>query len=117
MYYKEGSKYREETCHGGSGCCSQEHSCECGVCQAEQGHHHEECEFSHHLLELADEAWMEVLKEKMKEQILANNGKNLEKLAKVVTESNGAIWKHRMGVKQAKKDYAAKMCEVFSEKK
>jgi len=98
-------------CHGAHEhceCCQGEI---CGVCH----HHHQKHEdFSHELIELADEAWMEVLYEKIKKQVEANSGANLDKLAKLVADSNQARWKNKMGANKATTELKDKLSEFFS---
>lgn len=60
---------------------------------------------------MADEAWMEVLKEKIKAQVIALNGKNLDELAKVVAETNNARWKAKMSKQKRIEDFDAKIDE------
>lgn len=75
--------HHDHHCHEEeASCCSHDHHC----------HHHHHETFSEQLIQIADEAWMEVLKEKMKAQIEAQSGKHLDKLAKLVTEENENRW-------------------------
>lgn len=108
--------------------CHHHHN-EC--CSHEGGHHeaheHEECCHAHHecqhhgehegfadqLLELADEAWMEVLKDKIKENISANSGANLDRLAKLVSESNNHRWKNKLSKKKSCEEYKEKIADFF----
>lgn len=97
-------------CHGS---CSQG-SCSCsqGSCSANKGSCcgcqnckcacHQHGKYADELLQLADAAWMEVLKEKIKEEIRANAGDQINQLAKLVSTANHARWKDKM---QSKKDY------------
>ncbi len=71
------------SCH----CCGHEHDHEC--------HHHHES-YSEQLIHAADEAWMEVLKEKMKEQIEKKSGKHLDELAKLITAENEKRWHNKI---------------------
>lgn len=89
--------------HGDS-CCSSPH----------HHHHHEEDSFSRQLLELADEAWMEVLKEKIKDQIREHNGANLEKLAQIVAETNNHRWKNKLDQKHSCNAFKDKLHEFFN---
>ena len=49
-------------------------------------------------LALADTAWMEVLKEKIKDQIRSND-KKMDELAKIISEANHTRW-HLKGEKE-----------------
>ena len=79
-------------CNCGYGCGCGSQKCSCGCHQGK---------YSDQLLHLADEAWMEVLKEKIKDEIRQNNGDQINQLAKLVSSANHARWKDKM---QAKKD-------------
>lgn len=85
------SQKQSSGCGCGCGCGCQKCHCSC-----HQGKYTDE------LLHLADEAWMEVLKEKIKEEIRTNNGEHLTQLAKLVSTANNARWKDKL---QGKKDY------------
>lgn len=73
--------------------------CSCSQCQSqgevcgEHGHSH-----AKKFLELADQAWMEVLKEKIKEHIKANS-KHIDELARLVAEANQERWKKKIEAK------------------
>lgn len=96
--------------HDGCCCCSQEkHEC----CKEESccdGHE----DFASQLLSMADEAWMELLKDKIKENIQASGGAHLDQLAKAVAESNGARWKNKLAMKQNANDFKDKIKSLFS---
>jgi hypothetical protein len=79
--------------------CSCGCNCSCSQCQCSC---HQQGKYADDLLHLADQAWMEVLKEKIKEEINLNAGEHLTKLAKLISSSNHARWRDKM---QGKKDY------------
>jgi hypothetical protein len=105
-------------CH----CHCHDHSDEhCGECCSSHHHHHDECcgDGRHHeasgseaFLELADEAWMEVLKDKIKAHILANDTK-MDELAKIISEANHARWKMKMAGKHGCDDFKQKLHDYF----
>jgi len=75
---------------------------------------------SHKLLEIADMAWVEVLKEKIKEHIKANDPK-MDELAKIVSEANHKRWKHKMEKEKCFEehdkcceDFEHQLCQLFS---
>lgn len=93
-------------CHQGQSCCGHDHA-----------HHHEdECGFSKKLIELADEAWMCLLKEKIKAQIASTSGANLDKLAKIVSDANHARWKSKLAGKTEKENFEDQISEFFKSK-
>lgn len=57
--------------------------------------------YADELLALADQAWMEVLKEKIKEEIRQYSNDHLTQTAKLVAEANHLRWKEKL---QSKKD-------------
>lgn len=84
------------SCSGKCGCqccCCSGKSCGCGCHQGK---------YADQLLKLADDAWMEVLKEKIKEEIRLNGGEQIAQLAKLVSSANHARWKDKM---QTKRDH------------
>lgn len=91
----------------------EQHSCSCG-----QKHHPHDIEGScccaEKFLNLADEAWKEVLKEKIKAKILAKKGEHLEELAELIATINGEKWKHRISARLKCDEYKDKLKEFFS---
>lgn len=78
--------------------------------------HGEKCNFSEKLLKLADEAWMEVLKEKIKIGIENKHGEHLEKLAEIVGNTNSAKWKHKIKSKAKCEEYKNTLKDFFASK-
>ena len=108
-------------------CCSNngKNGCACqGTCQVCNPHtcHPKEGEEGHgeemtHLLAVADSAWMEVLKDKIKEHILATENERMTELAKLLAEGNHARWKLKMVKKQGCMEFKEKLCRFFGSKK
>lgn len=89
----------EKSCSQGTCGCSchtksdyEEHECS-------HEHHQKHHDYADELLELADDAWMEVLMDKIKEEILAHSGDHLTQLAKLVTTTNHERWKDKLAQK------------------
>lgn len=101
MTHNEGHCHEEGCSSHDAGCCHSEH------------HHHEH--FSHELIEMADEAWMEVLYEKIKEKIRATNGQHLEQLASIVAEANQARWRHKLAKQTDIQDFEQKVTDFFKQ--
>jgi len=102
--------------HHHHGHCDHHHHDEC----CHHGHSHEHCHDHHHekkyadeLLALADEAWMEVLKEKIKDQIRSTSSGHLDALAKLVSESNHNRWKHKMEGKSNTEDFETSLQKLL----
>lgn len=97
----------EDKCTCGCGC-----GCGCG------SHHHHEDEHGCHCLEkmfdIADEAWKEVLKEKIKEKIIAHKGEHMNKLAEIIAKANGERWKNKISSKNIKHEFKDSLKEFFS---
>lgn len=98
--------------HGSCGCGSQSGSRACCGCQSctcschgSQGNAC--CDFSKKFLELADCAWMEVLKEKIKDHIRQKDSK-IGELAQVISDANHERWKHKKEKFQG--------CDIYEEK-
>lgn len=93
-------------CHKNS--CCQEDTCSIA-------HHddHDHGSFSHQLFELADEAWMELLKEKIKEQIEQSSGKHMDKLAKIVSDANHARWQGKTAGYRNNEEFHDKLRAFF----
>ncbi len=74
------------------------------------------CDMPEKLLALADEAWFEVLKEKMKAEISTTCGDRLDKLAKLVTETNQDKWMHTIQGKVKCEEYKENLKAMFAGK-
>lgn len=97
--------------HQHCSCCGGSHSHE------ECCHEHHEChdqDFARKLIDMADQAWMEVLKEEIREEIRSTQGEHLKELAKQVSHSNAERWKYKMALEKANKDFKAKLCQFFN---
>ena len=103
-------------CHSNEKCCC---SCHSSHSKQEQSCHGEDPHdaFSKSLLEAADCAWMEVLKDKIKEHILATQNDRMKELAKIASEGNSQRWKHKMEKKQGCMDFKEKLCRFFGQSK
>lgn len=101
------------------GCAQEKCPCSCHSQHEEchQGKHDHEENKASYFLELADEAWEEVLKDKIKEYILKTQSDHMDKLAKIVAEGNNQRWKNRMEKKQGYKDFMEELCKFFSQSK
>lgn len=56
---------------------------------------------------------MEVLKEKVKEEIRTNSGEQLTQLAKLVSSANHARWKEKMQSKKELEDFEGQLKNVM----
>lgn len=86
--------------------CSTDCKCSC--------HQHDYSHFSDQLLAMADEAWMELLKEKIKEKIEEQTGKHLDQLASLVATANHARWNNKIESSKAKGEYKEKIADYFN---
>lgn len=110
-----------EQCGCGSNMPYHQHegSCSCGCgcgCGCGGHHHHDEdkCHCAEKFLEIADEAWKEVLKEKIKAKIIAKKGEHMDKLAEMVAMANGEKWKHKITAKLKCGQFKDDLKEFFS---
>lgn len=92
-----------EQCQPGSTCATKAATGECN------------CDMPEKLLALADEAWNELLKEKIKAEITKSCGDSMDKLAKLVAETNKAKWAHTIKGKVKCHEYKDKLKAIFSE--
>jgi hypothetical protein len=98
-------------CKSGAACkcqgsCSKDGKCTCGAKSCG-------CNFAHKLLDAADEAWMCLLKEKIKSEIEKSSGAHLNELAKLVVETNKARWKNKLSRQQNVEQFGEKLKEFF----
>lgn len=96
-------------CHeeGTCCCCGKTHGCHCGC-------HKEHCHCLEKFLAIADEAWTEVLKEKIKTKILEHKGEKIEELAKIIAKANGERWKNKITAKTKRHEFKDSLKEYFS---
>lgn len=111
--------------HGSSSCgsssscgCSKEccaSDCKCGSdCSCKKGG---SCgDFSAKLIQMADDAWTCLLKEKIKARVEKINGAQLDQLADLVAASNNERWKEKLKAKESCNDFQEKI-EAFFRKK
>ena len=99
-------------------CCSHQEKCSC-PCHAK---HEEAChsedrheDMSGWFLEVADCAWKEVLKDKIKEYIVATQNDRMKELAQIIAEGNNHRWKNKMEKKQGCKEFQEKLCDYFGQ--
>jgi len=101
-------------------CCGKNH-CESEKCECVPGHKgcrdEGSCNKSHFFMQVADCAWMEVLKDLIKEHIKATDKDRMTELAKLISEGNRECWRSKMGKKHACKDFEEKLCHFFSKSK
>lgn len=95
----------------------------CAICQ--KGHHHQHecpCCCHHHeeagdlstdLLDLADAAWMELLKEKIKKHIEKRSGAHLDQLAAYISENNHARWSAKMAEERTQQEFEDKLMSIL----
>lgn len=105
--------------HNECSCCGHsehEHCPSCGECIEHHHHEHKHQDFSKELLELADQAWMDVLKEKIKARVESLSGKNLDELASIVAEANHERWKHKMETQKGCSTFREKVTAFFNRK-
>lgn len=101
--------------------CHQHHekTCSCGCGCGCGGHHHTHddeggCHCAEKFLEIADEAWKEVLKEKIKTKIIAKKGEHIDKLAEMVATANGEKWKNMIAAKMKCNEFKENLKEFFT---
>lgn len=71
------------------------------------------CDMPEKLLCLADEAWKEVVKEKIKKEIEKSSGAKLDAIAKLVAETNHRKWSYLIEGKQKCDEYKQQVKEAF----
>lgn len=98
-------------------CCGEEMCCEerCETHQCCHSHSGEKGEFAKHMLEVAEQAWLEALGDKIKENILKSDTR-LNELAKLICDANAERWKHKTAEINISKDFQQKISDFFSQK-
>ncbi len=91
-------------CHDHHGSCG----CHCSSCCSQ----HHDVAHSVDFLQLADEAWYELLKERIKEYIEQSDPK-IDELAQLISEANHNRWKEKLAIYQTKEDFEKRFKELF----
>lgn len=101
--------------HQHEGSCSCGCGCGCG-CGSHHHHHNdsEGCKCTEKFLEIADEAWREILKDKIKSKILSHKGDHMDKLAEMIAKANGERWKNKISAKTKSNEFKEGLKEFFS---
>lgn len=101
--------------HHSHSCCGEHHG-ECGCCC--HGHEHKggKGHFADQLLELADEAWMELVKDKIKAKIQETSGKQIDELAAIVSNANHERWSSKLQGKKSCEEYHENVANFFRNK-
>jgi len=100
--------------HEEYGKCGEHH--QCGDKSHQKCHEgHSGCDDK--LMRLAEEAWMELLKDKIKTEIENKKGSDLQKLAEIVAKANGEKWKHKMAAKIGCEEYKNTLKDFFTSNK
>lgn len=73
-----------------------------------------DCGCSDKFLSLADEAWMEVLKEKIKCKIIEHKSEHMDKLAELIAKANGERWKNKISSKTKSNEFKDELKAFFS---
>lgn len=88
------------------------------ACSAEHAKHGGDngdcCNIPEKLLCLADEAWREVVKDKIKKEIEKSSGAKLDALAKLVAETNHRKWSHLIEAKKGCDDYKQGVKDILT---
>jgi hypothetical protein len=74
----------------------------------------EEQDMNSMLMDIGDEAWMELMKEKMKKHLEKTNGANMDKIAQIAVEIGTEMWKNKMMQEQKEKENEDKMMKAMT---
>tara|TARA_Y100000310_G_scaffold340490_1_gene436442 strand:- start:342 stop:626 length:285 start_codon:yes stop_codon:yes gene_type:complete len=85
--------------------CCKENKKECGT----------GCEMTDHLMGLADEAWEELFKEKIKAHYEKTAGEKMTRTAEATAEAAMAFWQSKMAKKKTIAEQTEKIKQSFSE--
>ena|ERR1700722_19548562 len=103
-----------QKCHESHDDSESYHCCEDYCCHCH--HHHKPQEFSSQLTDLADEAWMDLLKDKIREHVERLEGAHLDELAKIVAEANKERWKNKMSGEKGCEEFKQRIHDFFRHK-
>lgn len=90
-------------------------SCGCNPCgeKYEKFRNEEGCLCEEKFLMLADEAWKEYLKDRIKAKIAEKKGQHIEELAEIVAKANGERWKHKIMAKMKCHEFKENIKKLF----
>lgn len=92
-----------------------EGTCSTETCTTMKKNDSDCCNMHEEMLSLADEAWMELMKEKMKAEIDKVSGTHMEKVAKLVMEANFAKWSDLIKAKAKCNEYKDNLNKLMTE--
>jgi len=75
--------------------------------------YHQDCSMPDKLLWLADEAWEELMREKIRDHIEASCGTMMDEVAKMTAETSTTRWKHKMAKKHLYHDFKHGLRELM----
>ena len=93
--------------------CSNDSCCSTTQVSSNCGSDQDCCDMPEKLLGLADEAWYEVVKDKIKSEIESSCGEKLDKLAKIVASANSGRWAHQIQGKVKCEEFKSSIKELF----
>jgi hypothetical protein len=94
----------------------EHHSPTCNACGHSQTcpcECHKSKKYSDELLRLADLAWMEAVKDGIKEEILRYSGQHIKALAKLVSESNHKRWQAKLEEKKDVEEFEDELRDLM----
>ena len=75
----------------------------------------EDCDMTSGLLCIADKAWEELMKDKLKHEWEKHRGETMDKVAEVVIQHSMKLWKHRMSSQDMKANLPNEEVDAFKE--
>ena len=87
----------------------------CGTTKTEHQHRSHGCcgKMTNNIKTFANDAWAELLKDKIKEQFEIKVGAKMDKIAEVAADASIEYWKHKVEAKDACKDYERKLFDAI----
>lgn len=86
-----------------------------GTTKAEYQHKSHGCcdKMTDSIKKLANEAWAELLKDKIKKQFEIKVGERMDKIAEIAADASIECWKHKIEAKEVYKDYENKLVDAI----
>ena len=108
-----GSEEKSGSCGSDCGCEEGKCSCESGSC-CEDSSCGSESQMPKMMLGIANQAYAELLRDKMKKHYEAAIGKKLDAAAKVAVDANIALWDGKMQQKEQFQDFEKKLSDALN---